>query len=354
MMAWTESGEDVVARLSTSVLHGLSASDVENARAEYGENKLEAEEKDHIVIRFLETFKDPLIMMLLGSVVLSVLVGQYEDAFSIAAAVLIVGSVAFYQEYQSEQSLEALTTLVPPRCNVLRAGRTTNILAEELVPGDVIKVIAGDRVPADARIITCNSLSVDESSLTGEAEPRNKVRDELPNLDEHANASEKINMLFMGTLVTSGNGVAIVVSIASNTEFGKTFMEMKQIENKRTPLQCAMDELGKKLSIFSFILIAIIGCIGMMQGQSFFTMFNIGVSLAVAAIPEGLPICVTVTLALGVMRMAKKNAIVRKLPAVEALGCANYICCDKTGTSRLIAFIASIRFRCCLGCLYIP
>ena len=136
-MAWKESSEDVMALLQTNVLHGLSLSDVENARVQYGKNKLETEEKDHIVVRFLETFKDPLIMMLLGSVVLSVLVGQYEDAFSIAAAVLIVGSVAFYQEYQSEQSLEALTTLVPPRCNVLRAGRTTNILAEDLVPGDI-------------------------------------------------------------------------------------------------------------------------------------------------------------------------------------------------------------------------
>ena len=144
-----------------------------------------------------------------------------------------------------------------------------------------------------------------------------------PGLDEHANASEKINMIFMGTLVTNGNGVAVVTSIGGGTEFGKTFTEMKEIENKRTPLQCAMDDLGKKLSIFSFVLIAIIGGIGMIQGENFLTMFNIGVSLAVAAIPEGLPICVTVTLALGVMRMAKKKAIVRKLPAVEALGCAN-------------------------------
>ena len=329
---WRREENELVVYYNSSTLHGLSNDQVESNRGQYGENKLKPEEKDHIVIRFLEQFKDPLIMMLLGSVVLSVLVGQYEDAFSIAMAVFIVGSVAFYQEYQSEQSLEALTTLVPPRCNVLRGGRTENILAEELVPGDIIKVIAGDRVPADARVVQCSSLSVDESSMTGEAEPREKVDHALPSLNDGAGVSEKVNTIFMGTLVTSGNGVAIVVTTAENTEFGKTFMEMKEIENKRTPLQCAMDELGKKLSLFSFVLILFIGLIGMLQGKSFLAMFNIGVSLAVAAIPEGLPICVTVTLALGVMRMAKKNAIVRKLPAVEALGCANYICCDKTGT----------------------
>lgn len=330
--SWRKEEYEVVEYYSSSTLHGLSSEEVESKCAEYGANELKPEEKDHIVLRFLEQFKDPLIMMLLGSVVLSVLVGQYEDAFSIAMAVLIVGSVAFYQEYQSEQSLEALTTLVPPRCNVLRGGRTDNILAGELVPGDIIKVIAGDRVPADARVVQCSSLSVDESSMTGEAEPREKVTHSLPNLGDSAGVSEKVNTIFMGTLVTSGNGVAIVVTTAEATEFGKTFMEMKEIENKRTPLQCAMDDLGKKLSLFSFILILFIGLIGMLQGKTFLAMFNIGVSLAVAAIPEGLPICVTVTLALGVMRMAKKNAIVRKLPAVEALGCANYICCDKTGT----------------------
>ena len=258
--------------------------------------------------------------------------GQYEDALSIAAAVLIVGSVAFYQEYQSEKSLEALNTLVPPRCNVIRAGQTKNILAEELVPGDVIILRCGDRVPADARVLHSAGLALDESTLTGETEAKDKTSDPLPDIADDAEVSSVSNVVFLSTLVCSGHGTAVVVATALETEFGKTFQEMKDIESRRSPLQIKMDELGGKLSIFSLAIIVCIGIIGMLQGKSFLAMFNIGVSLAVAAIPEGLPICVTVTLALGVMRMAQKNAIVKKLPAVEALGCANYICTDKTGT----------------------
>lgn len=288
--------------------------------------------QSHIIIRYLEQFKEPLILLLLGSAVLSVFVGQYEDAISIAVAVIIVGSVAFIQEYRSEQTLEALTTLVPPRCNVIRGGQTTNILAEDLVPGDIIRLQSGDRIPADARILSCNGFYVDESTMTGEQEPREKTYAALVDLSEDSSISDRSNMVFMSTLVSSGNAVAIVVGTALSTEFGKTFQEMKEIDNRRTPLQTKMDELGNKLSVFSFGIIACIGVIGWIGGKSFLAMFNIGVSLAVAAIPEGLPICVTVTLALGVMRMAKRNAIIKKLPAVEALGCANYICSDKTGT----------------------
>lgn len=268
----------------------------------------------------------------MGSAVLSVIVGQYEDAISIAAAVIIVGTVAFIQEYRSEKTLEALNTLLPPRCNVIRSGQTMNVLAEELVPGDIVKLCSGDRIPADVRVITAINFSVDESSLTGEPDPREKFIDAIPNLKDDSNISERTNMGFMGTLVCSGNATCIVVATALQTEFGKTFQEMKDVEARRTPLQVKMDELGQKLSIFSIGIIVCIGLLGMFKGKSFLHMFNIGVSLAVAAIPEGLPICVTVTLALGVMRMAKKNAIVKKLPAVEALGCANFICSDKTGT----------------------
>ena len=316
----------------TNVTAGLSASSIGALLRHYGPNKLESEEQEHIALRYIGQFKDPLILLLLGSAVLSVIVGQYEDAMSIAVAVLIVGSVAFYQEYQSEKSIDALNDLVPPRCNVVRDGKVANVLAEELVPGDVIRLQSGDRVPADARVVQSTSLSVDESSLTGEQEPREKTVAALPDLADDTEISARANMVFMGTLVCSGHALAVVTATALATEFGKTFQEMKDIENRRTPLQIKMDELGKKLSVFSFGIIGCIGALGMFQGKTFMSMFNIGVSLAVAAIPEGLPICVTVTLALGVMRMARKNAIVKKLPAVEALGCANYICTDKTGT----------------------
>jgi Ca2+-transporting ATPase len=322
--------------------------------------------QEHILLRYFEHFKDPLCLLLLGSAVLSVLVGQYEDAFSIAAAVVIVGSVAFYQENKSEESLEALNNLVPPGCHVLRNGTVSNILAEELVPGDIIHLHTGDRIPADARVLTCSALSIDESCLTGETEPKDKTSDPLPDLhapvntpssssssssstslsvgpsaahsssialsSTHMEINQYDNIVFMGSLVCSGYATAIVVATGLETEFGKISQEMKDIDNRRTPLQVKMDELGKNLSIFSMGIIVCIGVIGMIKGKTFLSMFNIGVSLAVAAIPEGLPICVTVTLALGVMRMAKKNAIIKKLPAVEALGCANFICTDKTGT----------------------
>lgn len=270
--------------------------------------------------------------MLLGSALLSILVGQLEDAFSITAAVVIVGSVAFYQEYKSEESLEALHNLVPPSCNVLRNGTLNNILAEELVPGDIIRLHAGDRVPADCRVVNCSAFHVDESCLTGETEPREKITDPLPDINDGAAFTEYHNIVFMGTLVTSGHATCVVVSIGVETEFGKISQEMKDIEAKRAPLQHKMDELGKWLSIVAMVIIVVICLIGVINGKTILLMFNIGVSLAVAAIPEGLPICVTVTLALGVMRMARKNAIIKKMPAVEALGCANYICTDKTGT----------------------
>ncbi|KAJ1434018.1 hypothetical protein B484DRAFT_3792 [Ochromonadaceae sp. CCMP2298] len=327
-----DTNEQVVETLHSDFNAGIGVGQVASLRRAHGLNKLEEEEEEHIVMRFIGQFKDPLIMLLLGSAALSIIVGQYEDAMSIAAAVMIVGSVAFYQEYKSEQSLAALNTLVPPRCNVMRGGITKNILAEELVPGDVIVLSSGDRVPADARVLQCSSLCLDESCLTGETDPKEKNSDPLPDIGDDTDISDISNILFMSTLVCAGHGTAVVVGTGVETEFGKTFQEMKGIESRRSPLQIKMDELGKKLSVFSLGIIVCIGIIGVMQGKSFMSMFNIGVSLAVAAIPEGLPICVTVTLALGVMRMAKKNAIVKKLPAVEALGCANYICTDKTGT----------------------
>jgi P-type Ca2+ transporter type 2C len=174
-------------------------------------------------------------------------------------------------------------------------------------------------------------FSVDESSLTGEQEPKEKTSDSLE-IPDNAMVTSKRNIIFMGTLVVTGSASAVVYGTALQTEFGKTFQDMKDVEARKTPLQVMMDDLGKNLSIMSFAIIACIALLGVLQGKRILNMFNIGVSLAVAAIPEGLPICVTVTLALGVMRMAKRNAICKKLPAVESLGCANFICTDKTGT----------------------
>ena len=323
------SPDEVLTNFSSDLKEGLTITEVTSRLVEYGENKFEIDEKDPLWWRYLEQFKDPLIMLLLGSAAISLLVGQYEDAVSILGAVVIVGTVAFIQEYRSEQSLEALANLVPPQCVALRNAHKTTILAENLVPGDIIMLTSGDRIPADARILVCNHFSVDESNLTGEQEPKEKTR---VTIDAGGSEDWRLNIAFMGTLVSTGSATCIVVSTALKTEFGKTFQDMKDVEARRTPLQVMMDQLGKQLSILSFAIIAGIVILGFLQGKSFMSMFNIGVSLAVAAIPEGLPICVTVTLALGVIRMSKRNAVCKKLPAVEALGCADYICTDKTGT----------------------
>lgn len=319
--------EEVVSSLRSCAKTGLSLPEVTSRLVEFGENKFDIEEKDPLWWKYIEQFKDPLIMLLLGSAVVSVLVGQFEDALSILGAVLIVGTVAFVQEYRSEQSLEALATLVPPQCTTLRNSKKATVLAENVVPGDIVLLASGDRVPADCRVIACNHFSVDESNLTGEQEPKEKLCDAYC-----GNGDWRTNTVFMGTLVCTGSATAVVVSTALHTEFGKTFQDMKDVESRRTPLQVMMDQLGKQLSMISFAIIAGIVGLGFLQGKPFMSMFNIGVSLAVAAIPEGLPICVTVTLALGVIRMSKRKAVCKKLPAVEALGCADFICSDKTGT----------------------
>lgn len=205
-------------------------------------------------------------------------------------------------------------------------------LARDLVPGDIVYLNVGDRVPADVRLFDCVDLAIDESSFTGETEPANKTTDVILHYGTRKDHTNMKNVAFMGTLVRCGNGKGIVVSTGENSEFGEVFKMMQAEEAPKTPLQKSMDILGAQLSFYSFCIIGVIMLLGWLQGKALTEMFNISVSLAVAAIPEGLPIVVTVTLALGVMRMAKRNAIVKKLPIVETLGCVNVICSDKTGT----------------------
>lgn len=243
---------------------------------------------------------------------------------------MIVVSVAFIQEYRSEKSLEELNKLVPPSCTCIREGNPEQFLAKNLVPGDLVLLSTGDRVPADIRIIEATDLAIDESSFTGETDPSMKTSAAL---DVKSNdVSHLKNLAFMGTLVRCGNGRGIVIHTGPSSEFGEVFKMMQAEDSPKTPLQKSMDTLGKQLSFYSLGIIAFIMILGAIQGQRLIAMFNIGVSLAVAAIPEGLPIVVTVTLAIGVMRMAKRKAIVKKLPTVETLGCVNVICSDKTGT----------------------
>ncbi|KAJ2803216.1 High affinity Ca2+/Mn2+ P-type ATPase-like protein [Coemansia guatemalensis] len=328
--------EAVVDELCTDVAKGLTARNARQRLEIYGYNTLESAEEEGLLMKFVKSIvTNSMVMLLLGSAGVSVLVGNWDDAFSITLAILIVSTVGFVQEYRSEKSLEALANLVPNHCHVMRDGELTKILADYLVPGDIVQFSTGDRIPADVRIVSAHHLEVDESALTGESESLSKsaesVAAPVPGMMELSFA-ERHNIGFTGTLVRNGHGVGVVLRTGADTEFGKIHAMMQDIEVPRTPLQRDMDKLGQQLSVASFVAIGAIFLIGLIQGKGWLEMFTIGVSLAVAAIPEGLPIVVTVTLALGVFKMAKRKAICRKLPSVETLGAVSVVCADKTGT----------------------
>lgn len=321
---------DIASQLGTDLHCGLTDIEVSRRRKNHGYNEFEISDDEPLWKKYLGQFKEPLILLLLASACVSAIMRQFDDAVSITVAIIIVVTVAFVQEYRSEKSLEALSKLVPPKCHCVRNGKLETFLARELVPGDIVHLSIGDRVPGDLRLFEAYDLSIDESSFTGEPEPISKVTN--VSAAKQNDIAHRNNIAFMGTLVRCGNGKGIVVGTGENSEFGEVFKMMQAEEAPKTPLQISMGELGKQLSFYSFCIIGVIMFLGWLQDRRILDMFTIGVSLAVAAIPEGLPIVVTVTLAIGVMRMAKRKAIVKKLPIVETLGCVDVICSDKTGT----------------------
>ncbi|XP_059519961.1 calcium-transporting ATPase type 2C member 1 isoform X5 [Myotis daubentonii] len=322
---------EVASILQADLQNGLNKCEVNHRRAFHGWNEFDISEDEPLWKKYISQFKNPLIMLLLASAVISVLMHQFDDAVSITVAILIVVTVAFVQEYRSEKSLEELRKLMPPECHCVREGKLEHTLARDLVPGDTVCLSVGDRVPADLRLFESVDLSIDESSLTGETTPCSKLT--APQLAAtNGDLASRSNIAFMGTLVRCGKAKGVVIGTGENSEFGEVFKMMQAEEAPKTPLQKSMDLLGKQLSFYSFGIIGIIMLVGWLLGKDILEMFTISVSLAVAAIPEGLPIVVTVTLALGVMRMVKKRAIVKKLPIVETLSCCNVICSDKTGT----------------------
>ncbi|XP_072168987.1 calcium-transporting ATPase type 2C member 1-like [Diadema setosum] len=323
--------DDVIDRLGADPEKGLDEQKAQRRLLLHGPNEFEITKEEPLWQKYLGQFKDPLIMLLLVSAVVSVVMGQFDDAFSITMAIIIVVTVAFVQEYRSEKSLEKLSNMVPPVCRCIRDGQLKEFLARSLTPGDLVQLSIGDRVPADMRLIKAVDLAVDESSFTGETKPSHKTIQAQSKTSSGKRTTMK-NIAYMGTLIRNGHGMGIVIGTGENSQFGDIFKMMKAEEAPKTPLQKSMDSLGKQLSFYSFCIIGGIMLLGWLQNRRLLDMFTIGVSLAVAAIPEGLPIVVTVTLALGVMRMAKRSAIVKKLPIVETLGCVNVICSDKTGT----------------------
>lgn len=307
----------------SSLDDGLDRATVDSLRQKYGANELSSKDPPKIWERWLEQFREPMNALLIGSAVVSVLVGQVDDAVCISLALAIVITVGVVQEYRSEKSLDALNSLVPPSCHLRRDRHNQDVLASDLVPGDVVQLRIGDRVPADLRMVECSDLELDESMLTGETQL----------IKKSAKAGDdEDNLAYMGTTVQRGSGVGVVYATAEKTEFGGIFGMVDDVSDRQTPMQHAMSELAQRLSTISLVIIAVIMLIGAWQNQSWLEMFTMAVSLAVAAIPEGLPIVVTVTLALGALDMSKKKAIAKRLPSVETLGCMSVICSDKTGT----------------------
>ena len=321
--------------LNTNVKEGLTASQVEEKRKEYGYNELKAKKKKSLFVKFLEQFKDFMIIVLIVAAIVSGIVGYMEgegitDSIIILIVVIVNAIIGVVQENKAEKSLEALQKLSSHVAKVVRNGKVEVVASRELVPGDIVVLDTGDYVPADLRIIESANLKSQESSLTGESVPVDKNEEIIE--DEKVGIGDRTNMLFSSSLITYGRGKGIVVETGMNTEVGKIATIINDTEGTVTPLQIKLNKLGKTLGIAALAICVVIFIIGIAYGKDIIDMFMTAVSLAVAAIPEGLAAVSTIVLAIGVQRMVKKNAIVKKLPAVETLGSATVICSDKTGT----------------------
>ncbi|MEN6386828.1 MAG: cation-translocating P-type ATPase [Phycisphaerales bacterium] len=328
---WRKEVSEIVSLLQTDLDKGLTLEQVKQKADEFGPNQLTEQKGPSALEIFIDQFKDFIIWVLVGAAIVSGLLKEWVDAIAIIAIVILNAVLGFIQEYRAEQSLAALKKLSSPTSKTIRNGTPKNIPSEELVPGDIIELEAGDNIPADSRIawVTSN-FSVAEASLTGESSPVLKVSSSLD--EEEIPLADRPNIVYAGTSVVSGRAKAIVTDIGMKTELGKIAGMIQEIGKETTPLQKKLEEFGKWIVYLCFILVALVFALEMLRGGKMIDVFLTAVSLAVAAIPEGLPAVVTIALALGVQRMVSRHAIIRKLPAVEALGCATVICSDKTGT----------------------
>ncbi len=340
MSAHNQPGDQVLQELQADPAVGLSSGEVETRRAQYGENRLREKKKKSTLQRFFDQFKDVMIIILLIAAVISAVMVFMEEAFKpaelfepglILLIVILNAAIGVYQEGKAERALDALKNMSAPHARVVRDGREAIIDAASLVPGDIIKLEAGDFVPADARLLVSNSLKSEESALTGESVPSEK--DASATVEENAPIGDRTNMVFSGCSVTYGTATAVVTGTGMNTEMGKIANLLDGEGETQTPLQKKLAQLGKYLGILALAACAIIFVVGWLVGDMAITeVFMTAISLAVSAIPEGLPAIVTIVLSIGVQRMVKKNALIRRLPAVETLGSASIICSDKTGT----------------------
>lgn len=330
-MWFTKSTQEVLKELDTNLEQGLTSQEAARRLEQYGPNKLAEKKRKSLLSMFMAQLQDTMIYILLAATVLSVIMGDYAEAIIILIVVLLNAAIGVFQENKAEQAMEELKKLTTPHAYVRRDGQVIEIISEEIVPGDIVEIDAGRFIPADLRLVESSNLQIEESALTGESVPSEKDATYLSDKDNLPLGDRK-NMAFMSTLATYGRGVGVVVANAVQSEIGKIAKILEEDNEEMTPLQKRLDHLGKMLG---FIILGVAGLmlvVGLFQNRGFKDMLLLAISLAVAAIPEGLPAIVAIVLALGVTRMSKNNAIIKKLPSVETLGSVNIICSDKTGT----------------------
>ncbi|EKF8803518.1 cation-translocating P-type ATPase [Enterococcus faecalis] len=326
--------DTVVLEKMNTTTDGLSAQEAQKRLETYGENVLDEGKKKSLAVKFFEQFKDFMIIVLLAAAVISAVFSHdVVDSIIILVVVILNAIFGVIQEAKAEQAIEALKEMSSLNANVRRDGHVITVKSDELVPGDIVLLEAGDVVPADLRLLEANSLKIEEAALTGESVPVEKEVTILEGTD--IGIGDRINMAYSNSNVTYGRGLGVVVGTGMNTEVGKIAGMLASEQETETPLKQNLNQLGKMLTIAILVIAAVMFVVGMMNGRSWIDMLLTSISLAVAAIPEGLPAIVTIILALGTQKMAKKNAIVRKLPAVETLGSTDIICSDKTGTLTL-------------------
>ncbi len=319
---------DVLKAMGSNISKGLSSSEVGKRLARFGPNELTKKKKRGPLMIFLRQFKSFLIIILIIAAVISLLIDNLIDTVVITTIVILNAIFGFVQEYKAEKTIEALKRLASPEVVVMRGGKKLKTPSKTLVPGDIVFLKEGDKVAADMRIIEAMNLKINEASLTGESMPVLKDTDTV----RTESIPEMKNMAFMGTIVTFGRGVGVVTETGMKTQMGHIAQMIESAEEKHTPLQRRLDAFGKKLGILILVICAVVSIMGVLRGNPIIDMFITGVALAVAAIPEGLPAVVTITLTIGLQKLSKENALVRMLPAVETLGCTTVICADKTGT----------------------
>ncbi|MFH0847226.1 MAG: HAD-IC family P-type ATPase, partial [Chloroflexota bacterium] len=326
---WHSLGVDKVLASLDAVTGGLSRDEARERLAKYGPNELTEKHKVKAWAIFLEQFKNILVIILLVAVGLSAALGEVADSITILAIVFFAAGLGFIQEYRAEKAMAALKRMAAPKATVIRDGEEMEVEATSLVPGDILVLHTGDQIPADARLTEAMNLKVTEASLTGESNPIDKTTEPLT---EEIPIGDRRNMVYMGTAVVYGRGRAVVTATGMNTEFGKIATLLQTVKAEKTPLQINLDKMGRYIAIGALAICFALVAVGVARGNPVLEMFIWGVSLAVAAVPEALPAVVVISLSLGVRRMVKRHALIRRLPAVETLGCTTVICSDKTGT----------------------